>query len=59
MLLLMRIELIQVTDDGSYISNFKMEEGCTDPKEVLESMRLMSKRLENFMRRRMDLGEDL
>jgi len=59
MLLLIRMELIQVTDDGSYVSNFKMEEGCADSNDVIESVRLMETNLENFMRRRMGLGDEL
>ncbi len=58
-MLLLRIELIQVTDDGSYISNFKMEEGSITTDEVAESLMIMETRLENFMRRRMGHGGNL
>ena len=58
-MLLIKLLLKEVTEDESVIPIFEMGEGCNDANEALESLRVISRKVESFMRRRMGLGDDL
>ena len=50
---LLKLELDQVTESENVILNFRINEGCNNTDEVMESALIMVQSLQKFIERRM------